>query len=386
MTTSTATKLALVVVAAALLVVAATAVRRPKWHQLENYDFEQYKRDFGKKYADAAEHEMRAALFAKKLAAIRKHNAEGHSWKKGVNHMSDWTETEFKKLLGGRAREMSGLVEEHRRRGLVKPHTVADSQLPLPKSVDWRNVRPAVVSDVKNQGMCGSCWAHGATEQIESYWALATNQLFTLSTQETTACTPNPNQCGGTGGCNGATAELGFERAIAAGLTEEWQYPYTAYWGTTGACAVPQNATNVVSVTGYVKLTPNDQGLVLTALAQTGPLAVNVDASEWNDYESGVYTGCNYANNITIDHVVQAVGYGTDETTGLDYFLIRNSWSPLYGEDGYIRILRTSQAACGWDVDPQMGTGCAGGPPQMWACGTCGVLMDTSYPIVRPGN
>ncbi len=78
----------------------------------------------------------------------------------------------------------------------------------------------------------------------------------------------------------------------------------------------------------------------MTALATTGPLAVNVDASSWSGYESGVFDGCNQ-QNPDIDHVVQLVGYGTDPSQG-DYWLVRNSWSPAWGEAGYIRLARTS--------------------------------------------
>ena len=49
------------------------------------------------------------------------------------------------------------------------PEVMVSSPLPLPKSLDYRNAVPAVLTGVKDQGMCGSCWAHAATEQIETY-------------------------------------------------------------------------------------------------------------------------------------------------------------------------------------------------------------------------
>ena len=59
-----------------------------------------------------------------------------------------------------------------------------------------------------------------------------------------------------------------------------------------------------------------------------------MDASTWFDYESGIYDRCNQTNP-TIDHVVQLVGYGSDSTG--DYWIIRNSWAPIWGENGFMR-------------------------------------------------
>ncbi len=65
---------------------------------------------------------------------------------------------------------------------------------------------------------------------------------------------------------------------------------------------------------------------------------INVDASAWSAYETGVFNSCNQANP-DIDHVVQLVGYGTDPSQG-DYWLVRNSWNTMWGESGYIRLKR----------------------------------------------
>lgn len=65
-------------------------------------------------------------------------------------------------------------------------------------------------------------------------------------------------------------------------------------------------------------------------LAFVGPLAVSVAAGDWYEYEEGIYDGCADWNNITLDHAVQLVGYGTENNT--DYFLIRNSWDTTFGE------------------------------------------------------
>ena len=51
-------------------------------------------------------------------------------------------------------------------------------------------------------------------------------------------------------------------------------------------------------------------------VANVGPLAVAVDASDWAFYWSGVFDGCSFSGNIGLNHAVQMVGYGTDPTEG----------------------------------------------------------------------
>lgn len=78
----------------------------------------------------------------------------------------------------------------------------------LPTNVDWRTA--GVVSPVKDQGMCGSCWAFAAVSAVESIAAINSGQLKTLSTQQMVSCVQNSYQCGGQGGCEGATAEIAY--------------------------------------------------------------------------------------------------------------------------------------------------------------------------------
>ena len=105
----------------------------------------------------------------------------------------------------------------------------------------------------------------------------------------------------------------------------------------TGDCEYDYNGMPPsVGLTGYEILTPNNQDEVMQHLAEVGPLAVAVYASSWGAYSGGVFEGCPYTSNIAINHAVQLVGYGTDPAEG-DYWIVRNSWGPGWGEDGYIR-------------------------------------------------
>ena len=77
----------------------------------------------------------------------------------------------------------------------------------------------------------------------------------------------------------------------------------------------------------------------MTHLATVGPLAIASDASRWQLYGSGVFSGCKYENNIALNHAIQLVGYGSDPDHG-DFWLVRNSWGSTWGEHGYIRLQR----------------------------------------------
>ena len=90
-------------------------------------------------------------------------------------------------------------------------------------------------------------WAFSTAETLESHIAIQTGKLMEFAPQEYVSCAPNPNQCGGTGGCQGSVQPLGFKYAMAKGITLEASYPYS---GTTGTCD-PSKIKSVATITGY---------------------------------------------------------------------------------------------------------------------------------------
>lgn len=287
----------------------------------------------------------------------------------------------------------------------------------LPSQVDWR--KHGVVTAVKDQGSCGSCWAFAAMEALESHVAISTGTLFEFAPQELVSCMPNPLQCGGTGGCNGATVDLAFDFVIQhGGILEEFQMGYTSYYGENGDCYVIDDDANVsprrtlrtinteketaknysdgpdpagvngavATIEDYMPLTTNSYEELMNAVAKYGPVPVSVAASPWKEYESGVFTmeGGYTAENLDINHATVCVGYGRDEDTGLDYWLVRNSWKPTWGEDGYIRLLREDPAEadiCGVDETPSHGSECIGGAEEITVCGVSGILYENFIPM-----
>lgn len=326
------------------------------------YDFDSFKAEFNKAYG-VEEHTARKALFEATLAEVVSHNEEykagKHTWYKAVNHLSDWTEAEFQSMKAGKAHHVPS------------QHPLAQLRASKnPDRIDWRE--SSKVTAVKNQGGCGSCWAFSATEVVESHFAIASGKLLTLAPQTFVNCVQNPQGCGGTGGCEGATMELAFNLTVATGMALESDLPYKARDET---CTAYKAA---VKATGYVKLPENDAEALETAIATQGPVSVTV-AANWGSYGGGIFSGGCTSTSCSLDHGVVAVGY--DKTAGGEgYWLVRNSWGRSWGEAGYIRLSRKNDAVTFTDNNPKDGVACKPYPESQTLKGECGILFDTSYP------
>jgi len=338
--------------------------------------WDQFVSKYNLQFQTPEEYTLRFNLFEAETHRVDLSNLSNRSWIEELDVFSVYTSEEKKIMLGHKKAYNLNYKSE-----LKFKYT--NSKKLLPKSIDWREMN--VVTAVKDQGHCGSCWAFASTGVIESHAAIKyPGKLFDLSPQQIASCAPNPNSCGGTGGCEGSTSELAFDYvASSSGLLQEFQYGYSSYYsGVAGKCAIPQNSIPKVELTGYVKLEENNYWDLMEAVATKGPIAVSVDASEWHSYSSGIFDGCNQTNP-DINHAVILMGYGTDQSTGKDYWLVRNSWSASWGESGYIRLARSEKQICGIDITPQDGTACVGETNPVKVCGTCGILYDSSYPLIK---
>jgi len=338
-----------------------------------NYGFEEFNNEFLKLSNSTEEYWMRSEIFAHNVERIMEHNRNpSASWKMGINKFVAYTEVEMKKMRG------YSKAQARATHAFTAPayNKVVDLAA-LPASVDWR--KKGAVSPVKDQGGCGSCWTFAAAETAESHYFLKTGKMAILSPQQIASCTSNPKHCGGTGGCAGGTAQVAYQSIMdMGGLQSEKADPYISGGGEDYPCKFSKSDV-VAKISSFVQLPHNEYAPMMDAIANVGPLAISVDASAWSFYESGIFNGCNQTTP-DVDHAVQLVGYGTD--AGQDYWLVRNSWSDGWGEEGYIRLLRKSTPTCGTDVTPEHGSGCDGGPKTVQACGTCAILFDTCYPVI----
>lgn len=234
------------------------------------------------------------------------------------------------------------------------------------------------------------------------------------SVEQIVSCTPNPQHCGGDGGCKGATAELGIDYVAQNGCVANSDWGYKASVETKRC---PQAETSFAEsiadasrssydsaldglerarglsfgLKGYTKLPENQLSPVMIALVQKGPVAVSVSVgSQWHMYHSGIMSGC--PKDAIINHAVTLVGFGIGtqgSEQGKNYWQIQNSWGPDWGEGGFVRMSRGSNkeeaSYCGVDSKPEQGSGCHGGPSKVTICGTCGILYDTVVPDFQLG-
>ncbi|KAF2071049.1 hypothetical protein CYY_007625 [Polysphondylium violaceum] len=209
----------------------------------------------------------------------------------------------------------------------------------LPNHLDWR-VQGAV-SHVKDQGRCGSCWSFSTVGAIEGANFIATGKMTTLSEQQLVDCSKDY----GNEGCNGGLMEPSFQYVIDnGGINTEEGYPYTAT--DTAACRYDSNSIGAtMSAIGNVTNFSEDS---LLRAVQQAPVAVAIDAGNrsFQLYKSGVYyePAC---STTRLSHAVLLVGYGEDLTsTHSQYWIVKNSWSTKWGNQGYIYMSRGSNM-CG---------------------------------------
>jgi len=223
-----------------------------------------------------------------------------------------------------------------------------------PSSFDWRD--KGAVTDVKDQGQCGSCWAFSTTETIESAYQLAGNKLTELSIAQIVQCDTG----GDDAGCNGGDTITAFDYLKSSGgLAAEADYPYSGAItkGVTGSCdkSAERKVVDGTGLASWSYATPactsrkcedQDEQKLADTLSTVAPVSICVNAEPWQDYSSGVLKGDSCKGGYyALDHCVQLIGYDSiDGSNG--YWIVRNSWATDWGVDGMIH-LEFGSNACG---------------------------------------
>merc|ERR1712126_78726 len=250
------------------------------------------------------------------------------TYKMGVNKFTDLLFSEFAEQVLMKPRQVE-----------VPAVSSSQSNGAYPDSFDWRE--KGAVTKVKDQGQCGACWAFSATGTVESMNFIKNGELVELSEQNLMDCTWDK----GNMGCNGGEEKWGLDYiAENGGIDTEEAYPYEESSSTE--CRFDANGIGA-KITGKKTLLQGSEFALKRALAKFGPVSIAVDVERsFQMYESGVYHGDDCGPRH-LNHAILAVGYGTDEETGKDYWIVRNSWGTSWGEEGYIRVERNAGNMCG---------------------------------------
>lgn len=349
-----------------------------------------------------AEFPQRLQLFQRRLEEINAHNSRpGRTWTATVNSLTDRTREELQRLRGYKRPApvfSAGASLERQKHGLLSQAVRSIDFSQLPTNWSWVG-RLKAMHDVRDQGGCGSCWAFASSTVLRAHAELFQRDR-TFSVQQMVSCTPNRRQCGGTGGCDGATAELALDYVARVGAATEGEMPYDSKDGICPAnmelpkptlrsllrervsLADVAKGGSTFGMLGWRKLPENKMEPLILALYEEGPVAVSLMANDrWNSYGGGVLDACD-DTETEINHAVTLVGFGEDK--GLQYWQVQNSWGREWGERGLVRLLRRDgwdeAARCTWDRKPELGTGCIGGPSEVYVCGSCGILYDSVVP------
>jgi cathepsin F len=276
---------------------------------------------------------MRRRTFKTNLRKIRDLNKyEQGTATYGITEFVDFTATEYKMRTGL-------LYDKSLENNDITNQIAQIPDFKLPSEFDWRTKN--VVSPVKDQKSCGSCWAFSVVGNIEGLNAIKMGSLSEFSEQELLDCDDIDKACQG-----GLPDDAYKAIEQIGGLEFEKDYPYKAQ---KNQCAFNKTKSHV-TVTGAVDLPKNETAMALWLL-QNGPISIGINANAMQFYRGGISHPWHIlCAHDKLDHGVLIVGFGVANypkfNKTLPYWIVKNSWGPAWGERGYYRVFRNDNT-CG---------------------------------------
>lgn len=327
--------------------------------------YDEYIKAFGKHYDDTREYKLKQNIFLtnlKKIQYINKH--ENMTWKAGVNKFTDMSQQEIDIFLNPLLNTnyftlQSKILGTTFNLTSQNTKTVEKRKTSYCEIVDW--VKRGMVSNVKNQKSCGSCWMFAANDALESSYAIKNNINLKgvskyFSVQQAGECafanlkSSDPSFKNSI--CDGGWSTLVFDTITQKKdyfIMGEDAFPYKAV--NLGYCPVATYGTwrtlkptwkyGAGYSSGIVAWNYGKENIdILKRLVRLRPqpIYLYVD-SNFMYYSSGVFTSKSSPNK-GVNHAVLVVGF-KDCGPNNRYWLIKNSWSKDWGEQGYMRLAMT---------------------------------------------
>jgi len=274
-------------------------------------DFQQFKLTYNRNYITRDEEMKRFENFIENMQEAKRLSAENPLAEFGVTQFSDWSKEEISHFLDAKVPDITNYVIKS---PVGKPQA---------NPIDWRNT-PGVVTSVKNQGSCGTCWSFAAIGTVEGAWALSGHikvPPVSLSEQELLDCASTVGDAG----------PYGINFIVKnAGINSYDGYPYSGNCG--GACNATAREVKIATVKTVKCLNNGGPESDILSWLEKGPMAISLAATTLTSYRSGILTNC---GDRDMNHSVTLVGYGTNST---EFWTLKNSWGQNWGENGYFRL------------------------------------------------
>ncbi|XP_021924786.1 cathepsin O-like isoform X2 [Zootermopsis nevadensis] len=269
----------------------------------------------------------------KVIDELNQGRSTNHSALYGITRYSDLSKEEFLHLyLQPRLHDHLHLKKQkqiHNSQkyyfGLSKRALVDD----LPMHVDWREKN--VITEVRNQKTCGACWAFSTAATVEAMYAIRTGILHKFSIQELIDCAENGNS-----GCEGGDTCSLLEWLVDKKINIVLDNEYPLVWRTQ-TCKL-KGSEHVIKIASNFscEYLVGSEDEILKLLAHHGPVAVAVNALNWQNYLGGVIQFHCDGGPEHINHAVQIVGY--NRSAPVPHYIVRNSWGAEFGHNGYLYI------------------------------------------------
>ena len=292
--------------------------------------FQRFIKKYNKKYNSMNEFLARFEVFKRNTM-----NAlyENEPYIKGITQFSDLTQQEFKKMYLNFNYDALAAAN-------FNPYHKKVSNA-APEAFDWRDKQ--AVGPVYEQGAFISSSVIVTLDNLQSLYFLKKGKLPTFSKQMIVDCVKNTQMINAI-----------FDWLKDNGIELDSDYPDD---GRLGTCKADPTKYVDMIITGYKDLgSPVDEEEMKEFLYETSPLIVGLNATPLQTYSGGIIDlSSSQCPSSGINHVGILVGYGHDNDSKKDYWIVKNSWGRSWGEKGYFRIKRGS-GTCGINTYVMTGT------------------------------